>query len=265
VTLADGASSLNLVPTPQGGTAAAWAGNGSVKAAVQAPGAGFGAPAAIATYTSQIVADPAIAVSPAGVAGVAYADPADGAIHVADIGGASTVVGYGAPDQANSPAIAAGADRTIVAWRDASGGTSVATRSDTAAAGGPGDKPAAPDRTRPRVSVLTKSRTLRVTSRTTGISVNVRCNEACSLSATGDLSTRRGSRTAHAPTKPFTSKQATTGTRAVKLRLGSLAQSDLRKALKSGRKANLSIDLTVFDRAGNSTRTIIGLKLEKKT
>ncbi len=64
VTLADGASSLNLVTTPQGGTAAAWAGNGVIKAAVQAPGAAFGAPATIASYGSQIVADPAIAVAP---------------------------------------------------------------------------------------------------------------------------------------------------------------------------------------------------------
>ena len=103
-----------------------------------------------------------------------------------------------------------------------------------------------------------------MTSKTTSVSVKVRCNEACSLSATGDLSTRRGSRTAHAPTKPFTSKQAKTGTQTVKLNLGSLAQSDLRKALKAGRRANLSIDLTAFDRAGNSTRTIIRLKLEKK-
>ena len=54
--------------------------------------------------------------------------------------------------------------------------------------------------------------------------MKVRCNEACSLSATGDLSTRRGSRTAHAPTKPFTSKKAKTGTQTVKLRLGSLAR-----------------------------------------
>ena len=94
--------------------------------------------------------------------------------------------------------------------------------------------------------------------------MKVRCNEACSLSATGDLSTRRGSRTAHAPTKPFTSKKAKTGTQTVKLKLGSLAEKDLRKALKAGRKANLSIDLTAFDRAGNSTRTIIRLKLVKK-
>ena len=263
VTLAEGASSLSLVETPQGGTAAAWAGNGSIKAAVQAPGAPFGAPATIASYSSQIVADPSIAVSPAGLASVAYADPGDGAIHVADIGGASTVVGYGAPDQANSAAIAAGTDRTIVAWRDASGGTSAATRSDTATAGGPGDKPAAPDKTRPRLSVVTKSRTVKVTTKTTSVSVKVRCNEACSLSATGDLSTRRGSRTAHAPTKPFTSKKAKTGTQTVKLRLGSLAEKDLRKALKAGRKANLSIDLTAFDRAGNSTRTVIRLKLEQ--
>ena len=151
-----------------------------------------------------------------------------------------------------------------MAWRDASGGTSVATRSDTANPGSPGDKPAAPDKTRPRISVVTTSRTLKVTSKTTSVSVKVRCNEACSLSATADLATRRGSRTAHAPTKPFTQKKTKTGTQTVKLRLGSLAEKDLRKALKAGRGAHLSIDLTAADRAGNSTRTIIRLKLVKK-
>ncbi len=43
VTLGDGAYSIELVPTPQGGTAAAWAGNGVIHAAIQAPGAAFGA------------------------------------------------------------------------------------------------------------------------------------------------------------------------------------------------------------------------------
>ncbi len=95
VTLGDNASSINLVATPQGGAAATWAGNGTIRAAVQPPGAAFGAPATIASYSSPIVSDPAIAIAPSGAASVVYGDPGDGAIHVADIGGASKVVGYG--------------------------------------------------------------------------------------------------------------------------------------------------------------------------
>ena len=107
--LDDGAFALQLVPTPQGGTAAAWAGSGSVRAAVRAPSGAFGAPVAVGTYTSPIVSDPAIAVAASGVATVAYNDPSDGAVRVADLGSPSRVVGYGAPATANSPAIAQGA------------------------------------------------------------------------------------------------------------------------------------------------------------
>lgn len=264
-TLGENAYAVNLVSTPQGGTAAAWAGNGTIQAAVQAPGVGFGAPATIASYSGQIVTDPVIAVAPDGVASVAYGDPTDGAVRVADIGGASTVVGYGKPEHANAVAIASGADRTIAVWTDAAGGTSVATRSETATAGSPGSKPAAPDKSKPKLTIVTRSRTVKVTSKTTSIKLQVRCNEACSLSATADLQTRRGKKTAHAPTRPYTSKRFKTGTQTVTLKLGSLAGRDLRRALRTGRGGHMTVDLTAADRSRNSTRQLVRLRLVKKS
>jgi hypothetical protein len=261
VKLDDGAFSIQLEATPQGGTAAAWAGSGSVRAAVRPPGGAFAAPVAVGTYTSPIVSDPAIAVAPSGTATVLYNDPADGAIRVADLGSPSAIVGYGAPAQANSPSIAQGASLTVAAWRDAGGGISAATRSDTAVAGSPGAAPAGPDRTKPKLTVLTRSRTVKVTRRTRYVTIKVRPNEPVSYNATADLMTRRGKRIAHAPTRPYTVKTPRSGTRSIRITLGSLAEKDLRRALKAGRKADLSIDLTASDRAGNATRKIVRLKL----
>ena len=259
--LADGAFALRLVPTPQGGTAATWSGSGSVSASVRPPAGAFGAPVSVGTYTSPIVSDPAIAVSPSGIATVAFNDPGDGAIRVADLGAASRIVGYGAPAAANAPALAQSATLAVVAWRDVSGAVAAATRSDTAPAGSPGAAPPGPDRTKPGLKLLTRSRTLRVTRRTTTITIRVSSDEPVSYSATADLMTRRGRRIAHAPTRPYVVKALRSGARAIRLTLGGLATKDLRRALKAGRKADLSIDLTAADRAGNSTRKIIRLKL----
>ncbi len=259
-TLGENAYTINLVPTPQGGTAAAWSGNGTILAAVQAPGAAFGAPSTIASYATPIVPDPAITVAPGGLTSVAFGDPGDGAVRVVDVGGANTIVGYGAPGKASAVALASGADRAVAVWIDAAGGTSAATRSETAKAGGPGTRPAAADRTRPKVTIVS-SKTVKVTAKTTQIKLKVRCNEACALSATADLQTRRGKKIAHAPTKPYASRNAKTGTQTLTLKLGSLAGKDLRRALKAGRGAHMTVDMTAADPSTNATRTLVRLKL----
>lgn len=262
VTLGESAFSLDLVATfPQGGTAVAWAGSSSVRAAVRSSGGAFGAPATVGSLTSPIVSDPVIAGSPSGIATVVYNDPADGAIRAADLGAPGILIGYGKPSAANTPAVAQGTGLTVAAWRDASGAVVAATRSASAPAGSPGAAPAGPDRTKPKLTIVTRARTLRVTKRTKRITIKVRCDEACSFSATADLTTRRGKRIAHAPTRPYTAKTPRTGTRSIALTLGSLAEKDLRRALRAGRGANVSIDLTASDRAGNATRRIVRLKL----
>lgn len=261
-TALDGAAfTLNLAATPQGGTAAAWSGSGTLRAAVRPPGGAFAAPVTIGSSTSPIVSDPAIGVGPSGAATAVYADPGDGAVRVTDLGGGTTIVGYGAPAQANSPSIAVGSSLAVAAWRDVTGGISAATRSDVAVPGSPGSAPAGPDRRRPRLTIVTRSRTVRVTRRTKQITLRVRCDEACSFSATADMTTRRGSRLAHAPLRPYTAKSARPGTRSIRLGLWSLARKDLLRALSAGRGANLSIDLTASDRAGNTTRRIVRLRL----
>lgn len=259
--LDDGAFALRLMPTPQGGTAAAWAGSGSVRAAVRTPGGAFGAPVSVGTYDSPIVSDPAIAVSPSGTTTVAFNDPSDGAVRVADVGSPSTVVGYGTPATANAPSLAQGGSLTVSAWRDATGAIAAATRSDAAVAGSPGPAPAGPDRTRPKLTILTRSRIMRVTRRTKHVTIKVKADEPVSYSATADLMTRRGARIAHAPARPYTAKTPKSGTRSIRITLGSLAERDLRRALKAGRKADLSIDLTASDQAGNTARRIVRLKL----
>lgn len=261
VTLGESAFSLHLVPTPQGGTAAAWAGSSSARAAVRPASGAFATPVAVGTLTSQIVSDPVIAVSPSGTGTVVFGDPTDGAIRAVDLGAASTVIGYGAPSAATTTSLAQGAGLAVAAWRDASGAVVAATRSASAPAGSPGAAPAGPDRRKPKLTIVTRSRSMRVTARTKRITIKVRCDEACSYSATADLTTRRGTRLAHAPTRPYTAKTPRTGTRSIALTLGSLAEKDLRRALRAGRGANLSVDLTASDRAGNATRRIVRLKL----
>lgn len=262
-TLGESAFSLDLTPTPQGGTAAAWAGSSNVRGAVRPAGGTFPAPATIGSLTSPIVSDPVIAGSPSGIATVVYDDPADGSIRAADLGSPSTLIGYGKPSAANTPAVAQGAGLAVAAWRDATGAVVAATRSASAPAGSPGAAPAGPDRTKPKLTIVTRSRTVKVTTRTKHVTIKVKCDEACSYSATGDLMTSRGKKIAHAPTRPYTAKTPRTGTRSIKLTLGSLAEKDLDKALRAGRSANLSIDLTASDKAGNATRKIVHLKLRK--
>jgi hypothetical protein len=244
---------LDLAPTPQGGIAAAWSTGSQVRAAVKAPGAGFGDAQTVVAVESPIAANPSVAVAPGGQISVAVTKPGSGAVTVTDLGGTTQTVGYGPVEIATPIALAAGADRTVAVWRDAGGALAAATRSEQAPAGGPGAAPAAPDRTRPKVTSHAPRR-LTVTRRTSAISFKVSCNEACSLLSTGNMRTTRGGKRVVSPLRAFTSKKLRTGRQTVKLTLGPGAQKDLRRALDSGRGARVFFDVTAVDAAGNSTR-----------
>ena len=142
----------------------------------------------------------------------------------------SAIVGYGAPAAANSPSIAQGA----VADGRRPGATQGRDRPRRPAAtprsrARPGAAPAGPDRTKPKLTILTRSRTVKVTRRTTYVTIKVKPNEPVSYSATADLMTRRGKRIAHAPTRPYTAKTPRSGHALDPLTLGSLARKDLRR------------------------------------
>lgn len=257
---------VDLVPTPQGGAAATWATARAVQASVLPAGGTFGSPADVTGLTSDVVASPRIAVAPDGTATVTVADPADGEVRTADLGGATRVIGY-APVGLPAPvAVAASADRTLAVWRDATGAMVAATRSAQAPpAASLGTRPAKPDRTRPKVTVRNRARAIRVTTRTRQVSFRLRCDEACSFSGTAVLRTQlRGQRRRLAPLVPVRAGKPRTGTRTVTFKLGTLARKDLRAALKQRRGGQLYVDLTAADAASNTTRTTWRTSLRRR-
>jgi hypothetical protein len=245
---------LDLAPTPQGGTVAAWSTGSQVKAAIKAPGAGFGDAQNVLPVNSEIAVQPVVTAQPGGPVTVAASDPATGAIIAADVGAGNQTIGYG-PVQTGTPlAIASSADRTVVLWRDASGSLSAATRSEQApAGGGPGAAPAPADKTAPKLT-LQAPRRISVTRRTTSIRFYVRCDEPCTLTASGNMRTQRGKRKLVAPLRFFETKKLGAGRRLVTLRLYRSAQNDLRRALTKKRGATVFFDVTAADASHNETR-----------
>lgn len=261
----EGSFALDLAPTPQGGVAATWAVSRAIRAAVAPIGAAFGAPVQVTTTGSQIVPDPRIAGAPDGVATVLVADPASGEVRATDLGGASKTIGYGGVEQVTPVAVAASADRTLALWRDGSGGISVATRSAQAPpATGIGAKPAGPDKRRPKLTLLTRTRRIPITTKTTRLTFKVRCDEACSILGMANLRiVRPGMRRKISPLVTFRSRRPTAKTQTITLKLGSLARRDLRASLARGRGAQAFIDLTATDAASNMTRTTFQRSLYK--
>ena len=139
VTLGESAFSLDLVATfPQGGTAVAWAGSSSVRAAVRSSGGAFGAPVTVGSLTSPIVSDPVIAGSP-------RASRRSSTTTRRTARSARRISAHRAPSSATESPPPRTRRRwpraralTVAAWRDASGAVVAATRSAAAPAGSPG-------------------------------------------------------------------------------------------------------------------------------
>jgi hypothetical protein len=245
---------IDLAPTQQGGTVAAWSAAGQVKAAVKTPGGGFGEAQNVLPANSSIAVQPVVTAQPGGPMTVAASDPATGAVKAADLGGGSTTIGYGPVEAAPPLAIASAHDRTVVLWRDASGSLSASTRSEQApASGGPGQAPAAADKTAPKLTLLAPRR-ISVTRRTKSISFYVRCDEPCTLEAVGNMRTTRGKKRIVSPLRFYKTKKLGAGRRLVRLGLFKSTQNDLRKALAKKRGATVFFDITAADAASNSAR-----------
>ncbi|HWH93061.1 MAG TPA: hypothetical protein VNT03_04300 [Baekduia sp.] len=259
------AYTVDLESTPAGGSAVAIAGSGVVRAALQgAPGASFSEPVAVGpAYTSPISGSAAVTTTPAGTVTVVFSNPADGTVHAVDAGGGDQVIGYGSKDALTPVAVASGADRTVAAWTSVAGATTVATRSESAKPGPLGPKPGGRDTTAPKVRYVSGSKRFRVTAKTRTISFKVRCSEACKYVVTGSLRTQLSSRSRRqiAPLPLVASRKARTGIQKVTVKLGGLAQKDLRKALSRRRGGQLFLVLEASDAAANTSRTRVQLTL----
>ena len=260
---------LDLQPTPAGGAAIALAGNGVMRAALQAaPGAAFSDPVQVGQpFTSQIAAGIAVTTTPAGTVTAVFANPTDGAVHAVDAGGVDTVIGYGARDGVTPVSIASSADRTLAAWTTASGTVVAATRSETATPATPADLGPAPsglDRKPPKLTLVGVPKRLRVTSKTKTIVLRARCSEACRLFATSNLRTKLSakSRQRVAPLPAVRTKTPRLGTQKITLKLGSFALKDLRSALKRGHGGQLFVVLEATDAASNTARTRLQITLK---
>lgn len=268
VDVGPGGYSLQLEPTPQGGTALTYAGSGSVWAAVQAPGGGFGAVQAVGAAPGNIPPAPSIATDAAGTTMVAYADSPTGEVRVATLGGATTLIGYGTAGTLTPVSIAAsGTNRAIALWRDGEGGISSATYGEDApASSGPGPKPAAPDRTGPRVTAP-GSKTVKVARGAKTVKLTLTLSEPAALGLFGDLRTevRRKKRVA-----PITSvdiakaKLRRAGRQTVTLQLGRKASADLRRAFAAKRAGRLYLRISARDAASNTSETTLRLTLKEK-
>jgi hypothetical protein len=262
------AYSVDLEPTPTGTTAVSLVGSGAVRAALQAaPGAGFGAPTQVLpTYTSQLTGEAAVTTSPSGTVTVVTANPVDGTVHAVDAGGADTVIGYGAKDGVTPVAIASSADRTVAAWTSATGAVVAATRSESAKPAAPGElgpRPAARDAKPPVLRFVGGSKRVRVTAATKRFSFKVRCDEACKYLVMGSMRTvGKGGKKRIAPLPAAQTKRARTGIQTVTIKLGGLAQKDLRTAVRAGRGAQVFLSIEASDTASNTARTRLQLTLK---
>jgi hypothetical protein len=256
---------VDIAATPVGGAAVTWAGNGVVRAATAPAGGTFGAPVSVDSYTGDIVSQPAVTVAPDQTVTVVANHPGDGSIQASDLGGASQVIGYGAAGTLSAVSVASSADRTLAVWKNADGGISAATRSVAAPpSNGPGAKPGPPDTKAPKLTIVGRSRRINFRKIPKTISLKVRCNEACRINAAGSLRLTIGKKRVVSPLRPFTGSKATTKTQTVTLRLGSLAQADLRRAAKRGRGATAYLDLTAADTSAASNQTRLKVQLTLK-
>lgn len=269
VSLGAPAYSIDLEPTPQGVTAVAFAAGGDIRAAVQAADGSF-APVVVGPAPGNIPPQPAIAVDGAGAATVLYADSTDGAVRATILGGATTTIGYGKPGGLTPVAVAAGgASQAFALWSDAGGGTSQATYGDDApAGGGPGTKPALPDTRKPKAKLLTV-KAITVTKKTVKIKLRVSCDEACKVGIASNLRTTLKGKKRIAPIRYLDYRKAPlrpAGTQTVTLTLGKIAVTDLRKALRAGRGAQVFLSVSVYDKAENNTelRGRVTLRAAKK-
>ncbi|MBJ7469851.1 MAG: hypothetical protein JHD16_01045 [Solirubrobacteraceae bacterium] len=259
---------LALAPTPQGGAALAYVGDGSVHAAVQAPGGGFSAAAAIAPAPGQIPPAPSVATDAAGTTMVAYADAPSGEVRVVTLGGGTTQIGYGAAGVLTPVSLAsAGVNRAVALWRDGDGGLSAATFGEDAPVNtGLGPKPAGPDRAAPKVK-LRGGTTLRATSRTTTVKLTLTLSERAAIGVMGDLRTTRAGRKRVAPLPTIdvrTAKLRSAGRQTITLKLGRTATADLRRALRARRGGQLFLRVSARDAANNTSETRIRLTIKAK-
>jgi hypothetical protein len=270
IRLGSGASyGLDLEPTPTGTAAMAFTDGDTVRAALQsAPGSGFSAPVAVGPqFSSNYSNTPAVAVTPAGTVTVVSANPVDGTIHASDVGGADTVIGYGHKDAPTAVAVTAGSDRTVAAWLNAAGTVQAATRSEQAIApSGPdalGQAPSRADTRAPKLRFVSGSKRVKVTARTKRFTFKVRCDEACKLLVTGSMRTqlKAGKRKSVAPLPAVMTKKPRAGVQTVTIKLGSIAQKDLRTVVRRGRGALVYLSLEASDAANNAARTRLELSL----
>jgi hypothetical protein len=272
VALGVGSVDLDLTATPQGLTALAVASSDHVLVAVQSPGAGF-ALTPIASFTGEFAPTPSIAVDAAGTAYVVFANPQSGAVSAAILGGASTVIGYGTPNSQIPTADAAGAAGQAVAlWANDQGGLSAATFGDTAAPNtgigsppsttAPGHPSTSPHASGPKVR-LRSSRTVTVSARTTSVRLVASCNRACAIGYRASLSTtvHGHRRTATLPSRNVGRASLRSGRQTLTLKLGARALTDLRRALKARRGAQVLITLQARDAAHHVTTVRIVLAL----
>lgn len=260
--------SLQLEPTPQGCTALTYAGSGSVWAAVQAPGGGFGAAQAVGAAPGNIPPAPSIATDAAGTTMVAYADSPTGEVRVATVGGATTLIGYGTAGTLTPVSIAAnGTNRAIALWRDGEGGISSATYGEDAPANsGPGPKPSAPDRAGPRMT-FPGAKTVKVARGAKTVKLTLTLSEPAALGIYGDLRTdvKRKKRVAPLTAVDITkAKFRKAGRQTVTLQLGRRAAADLRRAFTARRAGRLYLRISARDAANNASEATVRLTLKLK-
>ena len=127
----------------------------------------------------------------------------------------------------------------------------------------PRQKPAALDRTAPKLR-LRSSRRISVTRRTTALKLKFACDEACAIGIESNLRTTLKGKRRIAPIPTLDTRRARSrpaGAQTVTLKLGRSAITDLRRALKAGKGAQVFLTATAADTAGNSSRLKVTVSL----
>jgi hypothetical protein len=261
--------SMDLTGTPAGGVAAAWSAGGVVRSAVRGSGASaaFSLASTVDEFPGPIGVEPAVAAAPDGTVTVLTVRPMEGEIRAVDVGGANELIGYGAPEAATPVAVAASGDRTVAVWKNAVGGFSAATRSESAPPShGPGPKPPAKDHTAPHVSFAGKSKRLFFRKTPRQLSVPVRCDEACRVGADGSLriSVPGRKRPRVAPLRSFAGAAVVAGVQRVVLKLGPSTRKELSRSLRRRRGAVVYLNVSAVDASGNQARRKIQLSIKPK-
>ena len=112
------------------------------------------------------------------------------------------------------------------------------------------------------------SKRISVTRRTTALKLRVSCNEPCAIAVEGNLRTTVRNKKRIAPI-PFVDQRKAQrrpkGTQTVTVKLGRSALTDLRRALKAGRGAQVFLRITGVDAATNASvlKATISLRAKK--